>query len=118
MALVVCDASEGVTSQDLSVASLAIKAGCATIVVLNKWDIAEMDESDLDHERAKVANKLRLRPRVLTASALTGRNVQRLLTEVLALGDRMQGRIPTPNVRMPLANASRAAAERALALTP
>jgi 4-hydroxy-tetrahydrodipicolinate synthase len=29
-----------------------------------------------------------------------------------------QGRIPTPNVRMPLANASKAAADRALAVTP
>ena len=35
-----------------------------------------MDEADLDHERARVAQKLRLRPKVLTASALTGRNVE------------------------------------------
>jgi GTP-binding protein len=98
VALVVCDANDGVTAQDMRVAELAMQSGCATAIVLNKWDIAEMDEGDLDHERAKVANKLRLRPRVLTASALTGRNVQRLLTEVLALGDRMQGRIPTPEL--------------------
>jgi GTP-binding protein len=98
VALVVCDANDGVTAQDMRVAELAMQSGCATAIVLNKWDIAEMDEADLDHERAKVANKLRLRPRVLTASALTGRNVQRLLTEVLALGDRMQGRIPTPEL--------------------
>jgi GTP-binding protein len=98
VALVVCDARDGVTSQDMRVAELAMQSGCATAIVLNKWDIAEMDEGDLDHERAKVANKLRLRPRVLTASALTGRNVQRLLTEVLALGDRMSGRIPTPEL--------------------
>jgi GTP-binding protein len=57
-----------------------------------------MDEADLDHERAKVASKLRLRPRVMTASALTGRNVARLLKEVLALGDRMSNRIPTPEL--------------------
>ena len=98
VALVVCDANDGVTAQDMRVAELAMQSGCATAIVLNKWDIAEMDEADLDHERAKVANKLRLRPRVMTASALTGRNVQRLLTEVLALGDRMQGRIPTPEL--------------------
>ncbi len=98
VALVVCDANDGVTAQDMRVAELAMQSGCATALVLNKWDTAEMVESDLDHERAKVARKLRLRPRVLTASALTGRNVQRLLTEVLALGDRMQGRIPTPEL--------------------
>jgi GTP-binding protein len=98
VALVVCDANDGVTAQDMRVAELAMGANCATAIVLNKWDSAEMDESDLDHERAKVANKLRLRPKVLTASALTGRNVQRILTEVVALGDRMSGRIPTPEL--------------------
>src|SRR4051812_19498234 len=98
VALVVCDANDGVTAQDMRVAELAMQSGCATAIVLNKWDTAQMTEADLDHERAKVANKLRLRPRVLTASALTGRNVHRLLKEVLALGDRMQGRIPTPEL--------------------
>jgi GTPase len=98
VALVVCDARDGVTAQDMRVAELAMQSGCATAIVLNKWDIAEMTEADLDHERAKVARKLRLRPRVLTASALTGRNVQRLLREVLVLGDRMAGRIPTPEL--------------------
>ena len=98
VALVVCDANDGVTSQDMRVAELAMQSGCATALVLNKWDTAEMSEADLDHERAKVARKLRLRPRVLTASALTGRNVERLLKEVIVLGDRMQGRIPTPEL--------------------
>ncbi len=98
VALVVCDARDGVTAQDMRVAELAMQSGCATALVLNKWDLAQMTEADLDHERAKVARKLRLRPRVLTASALTGRNVQRLLREVLALGDRMAGRIPTPEL--------------------
>jgi GTP-binding protein len=98
VALVVCDARDGVTAQDLRIAELAMQSGCATALVLNKWDVADMDEADLEHERAKVARKLRLRPRVLTASALTGRNVQRLLGEVLALGDRMSNRIPTPEL--------------------
>jgi GTP-binding protein len=98
VALVVCDARDGVTAQDMRIAELAMQSGCATALVLNKWDVAAMTEADLDHERAKVARKLRLRPRVLTASALTGRNVQRLLGEVLALGDRMSGRIPTPEL--------------------
>src|SRR4029078_10722486 len=43
VALVVCDASEGVTSEDLRVAELAMKKGCATLVALNKWDIGETD---------------------------------------------------------------------------
>ena len=111
VALVVCDAADGVTAQDLRVAELAMKAGCATAIVLNKWDTvgdAERSEEDLDHERARVAEKLRLRPRVLTASAKTGRHVARLLTEAIALGDRMAGRIPTPELNRFLAEAVQA----------
>jgi GTP-binding protein len=106
VALVVCDATDGVTAQDLRVAELAMKAGCATAIVLNKWDLvgdAHPPEEHLDHERARVAEKLRLRPRVLTASAKTGRHVSRLLTEAIALGDRMAGRIPTPELNRFLA---------------
>ena len=98
VALVVCDAADGVTSQDLRIAELAMREGCATALVLNKWDAAAMDEADLDHERARVTQKLRLRPKVLTASALTGRHVGRVLTEAIALGDRMHNRIPTPQL--------------------
>jgi GTPase len=108
VALVVCDARDGVTAQDLRIAELAMKAGCATALVLNKWDVREGSEEDLDNERARVAAKLRLRPRVLTASALTGRHVQRLLDEVLALGDRRAGRIPTPELNRFLAEAVQA----------
>jgi GTP-binding protein len=108
VALVVCDARDGVTSQDLRVAELAMKAGCATAIVLNKWDLNEGTEQDLDHERARVAAKLRLRPRVLTASAKTGRNVSRLIAETLVLGDRRRGRIPTPELNRFLAEAVQA----------
>jgi len=114
VALVVCDASDGVTAQDLRIAELAMKSGCATAIVLNKWDIQEPADSDaggrldLEHERARVAEKLRLRPRVLTASAKTGRHVARLLTEALALGDRMAGRIPTPELNRFLSEAVQA----------
>jgi len=108
VALVVCDATDGVTSQDLRVAELAMKAGCATAIVLNKWDVREGSEEDLDHERARVAEKLRLRPRVLTASAKTGRHVARLLTEAIVLGDRMSNRIPTSELNRFLAEAIQA----------
>jgi GTPase len=98
VALVICDAHDGVTAQDLRIAELAMKAGSATALVLNKWDVAPMEEADLDHERARVNNKLRLRPKVLTVSAVTGRNVDRLLREAIILGDRMLTRIPTPQL--------------------
>jgi GTP-binding protein len=96
VALVVCDASDGVTTQDLRVADLAMQTGCATALVLNKWDLA--GELDLDHERARAHQKLRLRPRVLTASAKTGRHVERLLVEAVSLAQRSRTRIPTPQL--------------------
>jgi GTP-binding protein len=98
VAMVVCDATDGVTSQDLRIAELAMGANCATVLVLNKWDVAEMSEDDLKHERAKVAQKLRQRPKVLTASAMTGRGLERVLREALALADRAGNRVPTPEL--------------------
>jgi GTP-binding protein len=96
VALVVCDATDGITAQDLRIAELAMRSGCATALVLNKWDLAQ--DVDLDHERARAHQKLRLRPRVLTASAKTGRHVERLLVEAVALADRSRARIPTPQL--------------------
>ena len=50
----------------------------------------------------------RLRPRVLTASAKTGRNTARLLTEAIALADRAGARIPTPELNRFLSEALQA----------
>jgi GTP-binding protein len=109
VALVVCDAQDGITSQDLRVAELAMRSGCATALVLNKWDLTGGEQealgprggvgaAELDAERARVNRKLRLRPRVLTASAKTGRNVGRVLQEALSLADRATHRVPTPEL--------------------
>jgi GTP-binding protein len=119
VALVVCDAQDGVTAQDLRIAELAMKSGCATALVLNKWDVTGgegeargprggVGAAELDRERAQVNRKLRLRPRVLTASARTGRHVQRVLQEALSLADRATHRIPTPELNRFLGEVSAA----------
>ena len=95
VALVVCDATEGVTSEDLRIADLAMRNGCATIVLLNKWDVTQ---TDLEDAKDRVQRKLRLRPRVLTASALSGRNVTRAMVEAVALADRSRARISTADL--------------------
>ncbi len=105
VALVICDARDGVTAQDLRIAELAMQEGCATLLALNKWDLAPLTEDDLDHERAKVTRKLRLRPKVMTISAQGGRNVTRVLAEAITLGDRRRERIPTPGLNRFLAEA-------------
>jgi GTP-binding protein len=95
VAIVVCDAGDGVTAEDLRIAEMAMKAGSATLLVLNKWDIGMID---VDDARARVERKLRLRPEVVTGSALYGRNVAKLLPKALQLADRAAERIPTPEL--------------------
>jgi GTP-binding protein len=92
VAIVVCDASEGITSEDMRVAEVAMKKGCATILVLNKWDIARTDLDDAHH---RVGGRLRLRPEIVAVSAKTGRGVRRLLLKSADLADRAASRIPT-----------------------
>jgi GTPase len=95
VAVVVCDASEGVTSEDFRVAELAMKRKCATVIALNKWDVTK---TDLEDAKARVAKKLRQRPQVMAVSAKTGRGLKRLVAEALSLADRSHQWIPTPEL--------------------
>jgi GTP-binding protein len=107
-AIVVCDASEGLTAEDLRVAELAMRSGCATVVAMNKWDLISGGSSAsrpgpppdalIDDARARANQKLRLRPPVLTCSAVTGRNVAAVLREAISLAHRSAERIPTPEL--------------------
>jgi GTP-binding protein len=109
VAIVVCDASDGVTTEDLRVAELAMKQKCATVIALNKWDVvgqapgsagraAAVSGTDLEDAKAKVARKLRQRPQVMAVSATTGRGMKRLMAEALWLADRSAQWIPTPEL--------------------
>jgi GTPase len=95
VAIVVCDASEGVTSEDFRIAEMAMKKKCATVIALNKWDVTD---TDLEDAKARVTKKLRQRPQVLAVSAQTGRGLKRLVAEALSLADRSGGFIPTPEL--------------------
>ena len=109
VAIVVCDATEGVTAEDLRVAELAMKTGCATLVALNKWDLEQRPAassasrpgaagSALPELTARIHRRVRQRPPVIAASAKTGRAVPKLLERALALADRRAERIPTPEL--------------------
>ncbi|MEA2411355.1 MAG: GTPase [Thermoleophilaceae bacterium] len=95
VAILVCDAYEGLTSEDLRIAEMAMKKGAATIVAMNKWDVTRTDLVDAT-EKALV--RLRLRPEVVAISAKTGRGVKRLMAKALDLADRANQRIPTPEL--------------------
>ncbi len=92
VALVVCDATEGVTDADLKAVDQAARAHCATILVMNKWDAAQ---PDLDHLRGMVRAKSRQRPTIEVCSATTGEGLHRLLPAALRLYAKYTARIPT-----------------------
>ena len=100
VAILVCDAAEGITSEDLRIAALAMKTGCATLIALNKWDLsAKSDDGfDLEDAKARIARHVRQRPPVIACSALSGRGVPKLLERAVALADRRAERIPTPEL--------------------
>ena len=95
VAIVVCDAGEGVTSEDFRIAEMAMQKKCATVIALNKWDVAP---TDLEDAKARVVRKLRQRPQVLAVSAQTGRGMKRLVAEALSVADRSSNWIPTPEL--------------------
>ena len=95
VAIVVCDATDGVTSEDLRVAEMAMKNKCATVIALNKWDVTR---TDLEQAKAVVKRKLRQRPQVMAVSAKSGRGLKRLVAEALWLADRSAQWIPTPEL--------------------
>ena len=92
VAIVVCDASEGLTSEDLRVAEMAMQKHCATVIALNKWDVTR---TDLEDAKARVTQKLRQRPPVLAVSASSGRGLTRLIAAALARVDRSGEQIQT-----------------------
>jgi GTP-binding protein len=105
VALVLVDSSEGVVEQDLAVADVARKAGCSTLVVLSKWDLATVD---LQETRGLLNRRLRQRPPAVAVSAKTGRGLQRLLDHVETQFEKHVARIPTPKLNKAIAELKQA----------
>jgi GTPase len=95
VALVLVDSSEGLVDQDLAVADVARKAGCSTLVVLSKWDIARVGIEDV---RPRLEERLRQRPPIVAVSAVSSRGLGRLLDQVHMLFRKHTGRISTPEL--------------------
>ncbi len=95
IALVLVDSAEGLVDQDLAVADVARKANCSTIVVLSKWDAAQVKVEDV---RPRLEHRLRQRPGLVTVSATTGRGVPRLLDRIEQLYSKHTSRVATPGL--------------------
>jgi GTP-binding protein len=98
VALLVIDATEGITGQDQRLAERVDAAGCPIVLVFNKWDLLTTDQRE-DIE-VQVERKLSFLPDVPVhrTSALTGRGVEKLLPSLNFALDAYQQRSPTRKV--------------------
>jgi GTP-binding protein len=104
-ALLVIDASDGVTHQDQRLAERIDAAGTAVVVVLNKWDL--LDAEGRAAARAGIADRLAFLSYapVLTVSARTGRMTNRILPALRQAEEAYHQRIPTAELNRVLRDA-------------
>lgn len=107
-ALLVIDASEGVTQQDQRLAERVDGSGCPIVIVLNKWDrVATEDRTDVLVDIADRLAFIGYAP-VLKASAISGRGAHRILPALYAARDDYRRRVPTAVLNRVLAEAQAA----------
>ncbi len=107
VALIVMDASEGITEQDIRVAGYAHERGCGSIFLLNKWDLVEKDDKTVKtyYEKLRVEAKFLNFAPAMTVSALTGRRVSRIFQLVETVYRQYSTRIGTGTLNRIIENA-------------
>ncbi|MDX9921350.1 MAG: ribosome biogenesis GTPase Der [Syntrophales bacterium] len=109
LALILVDAAEGVTDQDVKIAGLAYERGVASMVVINKWDLVEKDNSTLGTYITMIRDNfkyLSFAP-ILTLSALTGQRVPRIFPMIDTVYEQYTKRVPTALLNRALAGITR-----------
>ena len=91
------DATEGITDQDEKIAGLAHEAGKATIIVVNKWDLVEKDNSTVKEFTDKIRTSLAYMPyaQILFISAKTGQRLNKLYEYINYVNEQAALRIST-----------------------
>lgn len=107
--LVVIDAQEGVTDQDMTVAGYAFEKGRAVILVVNKWDLIEKDNSTMGRyvEKLRTTFKFLSFAPVMFVSALSGQRVAKIMTEVEKVSAEFNRKISTSNLNKVLEEAEK-----------
>lgn len=82
--LLVMDAGEGLSEQDVKIAGFIDEQGKPSVVVVNKWDLIEKDTHTVEKFKKDLACDLAFMDyfRFVTVSALTGQRVNKLMDEV------------------------------------
>jgi GTP-binding protein len=95
VAVVLVDASEPLTEQDLRIVSMVIDAGRAMVLAFNKWDLVDAERRRrADAEIDRQLHTARWAPRV-NISALTGWHVDRLVNALELALVGWETRVPT-----------------------
>ena len=110
VALMVIDATKGVTEQDTKIAGYIDEQGKAAIIVINKWDAIEKDTKTMNEYIAKVREELKFMQYapILFISALTGQRTDKVLETVKAVYEQASRRITTGLLNDILADAQAA----------
>ena len=94
-AVVVLDASQPISEQDLRVITMVEEAGKALVLVMNKWDLVDEDRRDqLDREIDRHLDQVEWAQRVNVA-AKTGWHRDRLAPAIRTALDSWERRVPT-----------------------
>lgn len=106
IALLIIDATEGVTSQDQRLAERVDASGCPIVVMLNKWELIDDPERRLEIE-TEVHRKLYFvgDSPILKISALTGKGVHKLRPVLQESIEQYHRRVPTRDVNRVIADA-------------
>ncbi|GAA0322830.1 ribosome biogenesis GTPase Der [Actinoallomurus spadix] len=95
VAVVLVDASEPLTEQDLRIISMVIESGRALVLAYNKWDLVDEERRHfLDREIDRQLHHARWAPRV-NISARTGRHVEKLVPAIETALAGWGERVPT-----------------------
>ncbi len=95
LAVLVIDATEGVTHQDQRLAERIDAAGCPTVILLNKWELLEAEgRADVTAQVADRLHFLSTSP-VIKGSALTGKSIHKLTPALAQAVDAYRRRVPT-----------------------
>ena len=108
--LLVVDAEEGITEQDLTIAGYAFDRGRAIVLVVNKWDTLTKD----NHTMKKFTDEMRMQFKflpfapIMYVSALTGQRVAKIMDTVEEVAEHYNRRVGTSELNRVLQAAEQA----------
>ncbi len=108
VAVLILDATDGLTAQDAHVAGYVVEEGVGLVLAINKWDLVEKTGTTFDEYRAAIVREapfLDFAP-VVAISAKTGQRVGRVLEHALEVAAERRRRVPTGTLNALLRDAT------------